>query len=995
MFEECDVTTIDRTAYPRFKRVISEQDLTEIYTLSQDEQDFIAASVYGPQMQLNLALLLKSCQRLAYFPPVQQIPVRIVNHLRQQLPIPYDTPVGYDWDRTRYRHHQLIRDYLAVVPYSQGGRQIVINSIQQAIQTMMYPADLINAAIEALVRQSVLLPAFSTLNSLATQIRNQTHHQFFAQVHQQLTADDLAQLAGMLQLPAVDNNTHFTTLKQATGRLTRANIDLTTQQLRDLEPLRHLMRYLQVLPPAKIGMFAAEAQALEVGDMLDTQLEKRTTLLLCFLHEAQTRLRDDLAHLLVKRMDKVRHKAQTTLEKIKFEQRDMRERFIDLFAHIIHLTRQTDDDTLLGGSVRSLIDQAGGADILWQDYEAMLAYHQDNYLPLVWRHYKVHRRSLFDLVQAIDIRSTTQEQQLVEALTFITDHRDLKRERLPTEIDLRFLSQRWQQLVVEHTDGQTWLNRRHLEAAIFTYVASELKTGDLCVLESQDYADYRDQLLPWEACQPHIEDYCTALGLEPTPDGFVQQLRGQLRDAIQSFDVAFPDNDTLMLKTDGSLILKRLTEQQKPAGLKTLEYQLHQRMPNRQVLDILCRVHHWLPFTRYFGPPSGSQPKMPDADARYLLTIFGYGCNLGAKQTAQHARLPVTARVLRRINLQHISLDRLDQAIRETINQYRRFDLPAFWGTGTTAAADGTHFDLYRNNLLAERHVRYGGYGGIAYHHIADTYVALFSHFIQVGVWEAVYIFDGLLKNTSEIQPDTLHADTHGQSEPVFGLAHLLGIQLMPRIRNWKKRILYRATADDQYAHVDALFTGVIDWHLIRTHWQDLMQVIISIQQGQVLPSMLLRKLRYDSRKNRLYRAFRELGRVIRTRFLLQYIANPALRRQVHSVTNQVEAYNRFSKWLFFGDEGRIKHNDPIEQEKRIKYNDLVANLVMLHNVMDMTRILRQLQQEGYPVNRAILARISPYLTEHVRRFGEYILDLSQVPEPLIFELPVPDEGAP
>jgi len=252
-----------------------------------------------------------------------------------------------------------------------------------------------------------------------------------------------------------------------------------------------------------------------------------------------------------------------------------------------------------------------------------------------------------------------------------------------------------------------------------------------------------------------------------------------------------------------------------------------------------------------------------------------------------------------------------------------------------------------------------------------------------------------LLKNTSEIQPDTLHADTHGQSEPVFGLAHLLGIQLMPRIRNWKKRILYRATADDQYAHVDALFTGVIDWHLIRTHWQDLMQVIISIQQGQVLPSMLLRKLRYDSRKNRLYRAFRELGRVIRTRFLLQYIANPALRRQVHSVTNQVEAYNRFSKWLFFGDEGRIKHNDPIEQEKRIKYNDLVANLVMLHNVMDMTRILRQLQQEGYPVNRAILARISPYLTEHVRRFGEYILDLSQVPEPLIFELPVPDEGAP
>ena len=503
----------------------------------------------------------------------------------------------------------------------------------------------------------------------------------------------------------------------------------------------------------------------------------------------------------------------------------------------------------------------------------------------------------------------------MEALAFVSDRRHLKREWFPAEIDLQFLSQRWRQLVIEHHNGETWLNRRHLEATIFTHVASELKTGDLCVLNSHEYADYRDQLLAWDSCQPHVHAYCAALGLEPTPNGFVQQLQTQLRAAIHTFDTAFPDNDTLFLKTDGSLVLKRLSKHERPNGLDTIEHQLRQRMPSRQVLDMMCRIHHWLPFTHHFGPVSGIRPKMQDVVARYLLTIFGYGCNLGAKQTAQHARLPISARTLRRINLQHISLDRLDQAIRETINHYRQFDLPTFWGTGSAAAADGTQFDLYRNNLLAEQHIRYGCYGGIAYHHIADTYVALFSHFINVGVWEAVYIFDGLLKNTSDIQPDTLHADTHGQSEPVFGLTHLLGIQLMPRIRNWKRLILYRADAQDRYAHVDALFTGVIDW-------QDLMQVSLSIQHGQVLPSMLLRKLRYDSHKNRLYRAFRELGRVIRTLFLIQYIDNPRLRRRIHHVTNQMEAYNGFSKWLFFGDEGVIKHNDPIEQEKRIKYND-------------------------------------------------------------------------
>ncbi len=99
-------------------------------------------------------------------------------------------------------------------------------------------------------------------------------------------------------------------------------------------------------------------------------------------------------------------------------------------------------------------------------------------------------------------------------------------------------------------------------------------------------------------------------------------------------------------------------------------------------------------------------------------------------------------------------------------------------------AADGTQLDTYSQNLLAENHIRYGGIGNIAYNHVSDTCIALFSHFIPCGVWEAVHIIDGLLKNKSDIQPDTIHADTQGQSTTVFALTHLLGINLMPRIRN-------------------------------------------------------------------------------------------------------------------------------------------------------------------------------------------------------------------
>ena len=987
------MTTIDRTAYPRFKRALSERDLKDIYTLNDDEFTFIDGSATTEQMRLNLAVLLKSCQRLGYFPEIDAIPKRIVLHIRRQLGIPEPILPYYEWQRTLYRHHALIRDYLDVQPYGQGGEIIAETAMQQAVQSMMYSADLINAAIEELVRQSYLLPAFSTLNRLANRIRSQTYQGYFQNVTRQLTDEDQALLDQLLILNEGEPYTSFTSLKRITGRLTRGNIDLTIARLKSVTPYQHLMLYLSVLPSAKVGMFAAQAHSLQVSNLLDINRPQRYTLLLCFLHHIQTNLRDDLATMLIKRMNKVRNNAKKNLDEIKREQRDMREAFIDMFAHVVHMTRQTPDNTQLGQDVRQLVKDAGGADKLWQDYEAMMAYHQDNYLPLIWRNYSSYRRVLFDLVDILDIQSTTQEQQLIQALEFVQSHRYHTRKYLADEVDISFLSQRWQTLIIDYHKGNRRYNRRHLEAAIFMTVAAELKTGDLYVVDSEDYADYRQQLLSWEECKPHLEAYCKALNLPTTARTFIEQLQKQLRSAIQRFDTNFPSNQTLTFDTDNKLTLKRLTKQETPEGLDELEYQLQTRMPQRQILDILSRLHRWFPFTRHLGPQSGSQSKMPDTDLRYLLTLFGYGCNLGAKQTAQHSRLPVTDRILRYINAQHISIHQLDKAIRDTINQYARFDLPRFWGTGKVAAADGTQFDLYSNNLLAEQHVRYGGYGGIAYHHIADTYVALFSHFINVGVWEAVYIFDGLLQNKSDIQPDTLHADTHGQSEPVFGLSHLLGIQLMPRIRNWKKLTFYRADSNDTYEHVDDLFTSVIDWELILTHWQDLMQVAISIQQGHVMPSMLLRKLRHDSNKNRLYRAFREVGRVIRTIFLLRYVANPDLRRQVGTVTNQMETFNGFSKWLFFGDDGKIKHNDPVEQEKRIKYNDLISNLVMLHNVIDMTNLLQQLKQEGYAVNSKTLARISPYLTEHIQRFGEYVIDMEQEVEPISFELPIADSA--
>lgn len=118
-------------------------------------------------------------------------------------------------------------------------------------------------------------------------------------------------------------------------------------------------------------------------------------------------------------------------------------------------------------------------------------------------------------------------------------------------------------------------------------------------------------------------------------------------------------------------------------------------------------------------------------------------------------------------------------------------------------SAEGTKWNLYEQNLLSEHHIRYGGYGGIGYYHVSDKYIALFSDFNPCGVHEAVYILNGLIKNTSDVQPDLVHGDTHAQSAPVFALAHLRGINLMPRIRDVKDLVFYKADRRRRYKNIE------------------------------------------------------------------------------------------------------------------------------------------------------------------------------------------------
>jgi len=585
-------------------------------------------------------------------------------------------------------------------------------------------------------------------------------------------------------------------------------------------------------------------------------------------------------------------------------------------------------------------------------------------------------------VRALDLRPTTRDTALVDALHVLLANEHRHGDYLPEVIGLDFTTDGWRRVVLVVRDGDIVMDRRLFELCVFTSLAAELRTGDLYVEGSEEYADYRVQLLPWDECTARLPAYCAALGFAPTAAGFIADLKAWLTATAERVDRGYPDNGHLTIGPDGEPVLKRLVRREPPDGAEAAEAALRELMPERNLLDVLCNAEHWTRWTRHFGPPSGSDPKLERAAERYILTAFGYGCGLGPTQLSRHTRGLVTPHMVSVVNHQHVTAAKLEAATRDLIAAYHRFDVTRAWGTGKAAAADGTKVELAEDSLLSEYSIRYGGYGGIAYHYVADTYVATFSRFISCGTWEAIYILDVLFKHLTEEPPDELHADTQGQSAPVFGLAYLLGVRLLPRIRNWGDLTFYRPDPEARYRHIDPLFGEAIDWDLLETHWPDLLQVALSIQAGRMLPSTLLRKLGTHSRKSRLYQAFRELGRVVRTVFLLEYISTLELREQIQGATNKVEAYHGFTKWLSFGG-GTIAALDPEEQEKRLKYLDLVAHAVLLQNVVDMTEALPQLAREGHRVDRAMLATLSPYQTRHLKRFGDYVIDLGNVPQPL------------
>jgi hypothetical protein len=328
-----------------------------------------------------LLVQLRVFQAVGRFLPMKDVPASGIQYVAQKLGVECETTEVVYAPTTLYRHQAAVLEYLGVTAWGEQARELAVSTMTRIAKARTDPADLINAAVDALVRHRFELPALTALRRLAGTVHSAVNGAQWREVCEHLTAKQGSALEALLEVDLQTQESLFAQLCRAPGRASRKNLKALIERHHWLQELPDPTAALQSIADSKVLQWANEARRLKAGELREYIRPRRHALLLAVIRQARGQVLDDLTQMLLKLVRKIESKSEDRLQEWYVARHHQTDTLIRAFHESLIVHGDTETPARKVARLETLFTDHGGREMLKESCAQHLRHEKQNWRP--------------------------------------------------------------------------------------------------------------------------------------------------------------------------------------------------------------------------------------------------------------------------------------------------------------------------------------------------------------------------------------------------------------------------------------------------------------------------------------------------------------------------------------------------------------------------------------------------------------------------------------